>query len=80
MIRFMQFADAAGAPGVSFWSYQHATQEAWDAIRDAGEFRLSEGGPDGAGLTAGMVRAYQTNLTSLGFPVVADGIWGPQTT
>lgn len=76
-MRFLQFADAAGASGASFWSYQHATQEAWDALRDAAEFRLELGGSDG--LTAGMIRSYQTVLTSLGFPVASDGAWGPAT-
>lgn len=79
IIRFMQSAEAHGAPGVSFWSWQHATPEVWDAVRDAGEFRLIPGGPNGEGLTPGMIRAYQTNLTSLGFPVPADGAWGPAT-
>ena len=76
-IRFLQHAEAAGASGISFWSYQHATQEAWDAIRDAAEFRLGVGGPDA--LTPGMIRSYQTVLTGLGFPVAADGLWGPAT-
>ncbi|MBW3556375.1 MAG: peptidoglycan-binding protein [Actinobacteria bacterium] len=79
LIRFMQAADQHGSGGVSFWSWQHATQEAWDAVRDAAEFRLVPGGPSGEGLTPGMVRAYQLNLTSLGFPVAADGVWGPAT-
>ena len=35
---FMQTAHAEGAQGVSFWSWQAADQQAWDAIRDAGEF------------------------------------------
>ncbi len=26
-----------------------------------------------------MVRAYQTVLTGLGFPVAADSVWGPAT-
>lgn len=76
-IRFLQFADASGASGASFWSYQHATPEAWDAIRDAAEFRLAAGGPEA--LTAGMIRSYQTVLSGLGFTVTADGVWGPAT-
>jgi len=35
---FMQVAQAEGAQGVSFWSWQAADQQAWDAIRDASEF------------------------------------------
>jgi hypothetical protein len=79
IIRFMQHADAAGGVGVSFWSWQHATQEVWDAVRDAGEFRLDLGGPAAEGLTSGMVRSYQTVLTGLGYPVAADGVWGQAT-
>jgi hypothetical protein len=79
IIRFLQHAEAAGAAGASFWSWQHATPEVWDAVRDAGEFRLDVGGPAGEGLNAGMVRAYQTVLTGLGFPVVADGVWNQAT-
>jgi hypothetical protein len=80
LIRFMQVADTSGAAGVSFWSWQHATQEAWDAVRDAAEFRLEVGGPNGGNLSPGMIRSYQTSLNMLGFPLVADGVWGPGTT
>jgi hypothetical protein len=79
IIRFLQHAEAAGGTGVSFWSWQHATQEVWDAVRDAGEFRLDLGGPGAEGLTPGMVRSYQTVLSGLGYPVVADGVWGQAT-
>ena len=37
--RFMRFAQANGAQGVSFWSWQAANQRAWDAIAEAEEFR-----------------------------------------
>ncbi|MDP9401984.1 MAG: peptidoglycan-binding protein [Actinomycetota bacterium] len=77
LIRFMQTGDRFGASGVSWWSWQHANQEAWDAVRDAAEFRLPVGDP--AAFTAGQVRAYQTLLTSLGFPAGVDGTWGPAT-
>lgn len=79
IIRFMQHAEAAGGVGVSFWSWQHATPEVWEAVRDAGEFRLDLGGPAAEGLTSGMVRSYQTALNSLGYPVAADGVWGQAT-
>jgi hypothetical protein len=45
LIRFMQAGDRLGAVGVSWWSWQHADQEAWDAVRDAAEFRLPTGDP-----------------------------------
>lgn len=79
VIRFLQHADASGAAGASFWSWQHATPEVWDAVRDAGEFRLDLGGPAAEGLNTGMVRAYQTVLTGLGFAVAADGVWNQAT-
>lgn len=80
IIRFMQYADGAGGAGVSFWSWQHATQDVWDAVRDAAEFRLEAGGVNGDGLNPNMIRQYQTVLTGLGFPVPADGVWSPATT
>ncbi|HUP86593.1 MAG TPA: peptidoglycan-binding domain-containing protein [Acidimicrobiales bacterium] len=80
IIRFLQFADGAGGAGVSFWSWQHATPDVWDAVRDAAEFRLEAGGANGDGLSPGMIRGYQTVLNGLGFPVAADGAWGPATT
>ena len=78
--RFMQVAEEQGAIGVSFWSWQHANAEAWYAIRDSGSFTLPAT-PPGApvGFTPGQIRAYQGLLTSLGFPVAADGVWGPAT-
>ncbi len=79
IIRFLQYAQGAGASGVSFWSYQHASQEAWEAIRDAGEFRLDLGGVAAEGLNPGMVRAYQTVLAGFGYPTPTDGVWGPAT-
>lgn len=40
ILQFMAASAAKGAAAVSFWSWQHASQENWDAIRDAAEFRL----------------------------------------
>jgi len=78
LIRFMQTGDDFGAPAVSWWSWQHADQEAWDAIRDAAEFRLPSGDPAGFGRS--QVQAYQTLLSSLGFAVPITGVWeGPTT-
>ena len=42
LFRFMRFAQDHGAAGVSFWSWQAANQPAWNAVRDAVEFRLPE--------------------------------------
>jgi hypothetical protein len=38
LLRFMEVAADGGAAGVSFWSWQEADQQAWDAIRDAPQF------------------------------------------
>jgi len=78
LIRFMQGGDRVGAAGVSWWSWQHANQEAWEAIRDAAEFRLPVGDP--SRFTGGQVKAYQTLLTSLGFAAPMDGKWTEATT
>ena len=42
LFRFMRYAQNNGAAGVSFWSWQAANQPAWNAIRDAEEFRPPE--------------------------------------
>ena len=39
LLAFMQQAEALGATSISWWSWQHADQQAWDAIRDAPQFR-----------------------------------------
>lgn len=77
LLHFMQAADEHGAAGVSWWSWQHADQQAFDAIRDAPQFLLPSARP--SKLTAGQVRAYQVLLTSVGYPVAVDGVWGPAT-
>ena len=78
IIRFMQAGDEVGATAVSWWSWQHADQEAWDAVRDAAEFRLPSGDP--STFTPGQTRAYQTLLSSLGFPAPVTGAWDGTTT
>jgi hypothetical protein len=40
LLRFTAVAQEQGAAGVSFWSWQAADEEAWEAIRDAPEFRV----------------------------------------
>ena len=77
LLTFLRVSDELGATAVSFWSWQHADQQAWDAIRDAAEFRLAV---MPAPLTPGYVRGYQHLLTSLGFASPIDGIWGAATT
>jgi hypothetical protein len=75
LLEFMQAADQAGAVGVSWWSWQHADQQAWDAVRDAPQFLL----PPSPAVEPGQIRAYQTLLTSLGFPAARTGVWDPAT-
>ena len=76
---FMKAAEEAGAVSVSWWSWQHADQQAWDAVRDAGEFMPPAGA--GSAMKAGQVRAYQALLWSLGFagPAGINGLWDPAT-
>ena len=78
---FIRVADELGALGVSFWSWQHAGREAWDAIRDAPEFTLpsTPPGSEAVGFTPGQIRMYQGLLTSLGFPVAVTGQWNAET-
>ena len=45
LFRFMSTAAKHGAAGISFWSWQAANQPAWDAIRDAAEFRPADPSP-----------------------------------
>jgi len=40
--RFMRFAADHGAAGISFWSWQAANQPAWNAIREAPQFRTPD--------------------------------------
>jgi hypothetical protein len=75
--RFIAVSEELGGTAVSFWSWQHADQQAWDAIRDAPQFQLPA---PSAAPSAGQARAYQVLLRSLGFPVGIDGVWGPGAT
>ena len=75
--RFLAAAEASGAVGASFWSWQHANQPIWDTITAAPQFRW-EALPPGK-LRPEQVRALQTQLTSLGHPVAASGLWDDAT-
>ena len=77
LLRFMEAADAAGAIGVSWWSWQHADQQAWDAVRDAPQFTLPVAEP--GALQPGQIRGYQWLLHTLGFPVGATATWDEPT-
>jgi hypothetical protein len=72
---FMGAVADMGGTSVSFWSWQHATDEVWQAVSDAALYQL----PVAPGqFRADQIRAYQTLLSSLGFAAPADGVWGPQ--
>jgi hypothetical protein len=75
--RFMGAVADHGGTGVSFWSWQHATQEVWQAVSDAAVFQLPVG--DLSVFRADQVRAYQVLLTSLGFGVPPTGVWGAES-
>ncbi len=75
--RFMDYAADRGAPGVSFWSWQHADGATWQAIADQPRFRLPASIPQA--LRTDQIRAFQILLTTLGFPVAPDGVWGSQS-
>jgi putative peptidoglycan binding protein len=74
---FMGAAADFGATSVSFWSWEHATPEIWQAISDAALYQLPAGHP--SVFRGDQVRAYQALLSSLGFGVPATGTWGDQT-
>jgi hypothetical protein len=77
LARFFTAAAQHGAAGVSFWSWQHATQETWDAIATAPQFTLPAGPI--ATLGADQVRTVQNLLNGLGFPTAATGTWDAPT-
>src|ERR1700682_5765053 len=60
---FMAHAEALGAVGVSFWSWQGANDGSFAAIRDAPEFIMPV---RAAVLAPGQLRCYQVLMTSLG--------------
>ena len=75
--KFIATADQVGAVGVSFWSWQGASQEAWDALRDAPQFSLGAANP--FTLLESQVRCYQALLEGLGYPVSLTGVMDPPT-
>jgi peptidoglycan hydrolase-like protein with peptidoglycan-binding domain len=75
--RFMAAADATGAAGVSFWSWQHANAAAWETVKDAPEFTLRSGLPHELG--ADQVKSVQTLLGSVGWRVPVTGRWDGDT-
>ena len=66
-----------GATGVSFWSWQHANAPAWAAISQSPMFVMPAAIPQQ--LRGDQIRAFQVLLTTLGFPVAADAVWGAES-
>ena len=74
--RFMMESAGRGATGVSFWSWQAADQQAWDAIANTTMFSLPTAPSDS--FRADQIRTYQVLLSSLGFGVPINGAWSPE--
>ncbi|MDQ1403922.1 MAG: hypothetical protein QOG03_2238 [Actinomycetota bacterium] len=74
--RFMAVAEMYGSTSVSFWSWQHADPQAWDAIRETWQFSLPAAPQP---FHPGQVRAYQSLLSNLGFPVKLSNQLDQQT-
>ena len=66
---FMQAAEDAGATSVSFWDWQHATQEQWDALRDSPAFTIPV-----RQFRKGQVNALQAHLRTMGFGASYNGV------
>ena len=47
LLRFMNVAKQYGATAVSFWSWQHVNQPAWQAIHDGPSFLKADQPPAG---------------------------------
>ena len=74
ILRFIGASADAGATSVSFWSWQAATDEVWQAVSDAAMFQVPVG--DHATYRPDQIRSFQMLLTSLGFGVTPTGLWG----
>ncbi len=75
--RFLATAEAHGASGVSFWSWQHATEEFWSTYAAAPEFVVPLGPV--VSFTEAQVRSVQQLLSSLGYEVDLTGVWDAAT-
>ena len=75
LVAFMNTAHAKGALGVSFWVWNHATAEHWEAIDEASAWEL----PTGRAANGAAAVFLQRVLGLLGHPVAQDGQLGPAT-
>jgi hypothetical protein len=83
IVRFRQLAAAAGATGLSWWSWQHTAAAGWNAVGQ-GITQLSSGPPaDFATLAKGgkgdLVIWAQQHLKGAGQSVPVDGTFGAST-
>jgi Putative peptidoglycan binding domain len=75
LVAFMNTAFAKGAVGVSFWVWNHATPQQWQAIDEAAAWEL----PAGRAANGAAAVYLQRVLGVLGQPVAQDGMIGPAT-
>ena len=83
IVRFRQLASAAGATGLSWWSWQHTAAAGWNAVGQ-GITQLSSGPPsDFATLAQGakgdLVIWAQQHLKGAGQALTVDGNFGAST-
>jgi hypothetical protein len=84
IFRFRQLSRAYGATGVSWWDWQEATQNAWNALsRPAGSLRGYVADKTNAsikkGSTGDLVVWAQEHLIGAGYRIGVDGGFGPTT-
>jgi Putative peptidoglycan binding domain len=84
MRRFRQLAEAYGASGASWWSWQEASARDWRAVgAPLGEvfssFPIARYPMLGRGARGDLVVWSQQHLRAAGLPVPVNGIFGPRT-
>jgi hypothetical protein len=83
IVRFRQLAAAAGATGLSWWSWQHTATAGWNAVGQAINPLPSAPAPEYATLAKGakgdLVLWAQEHLKGAGQPVTIDGDFGAGT-
>jgi hypothetical protein len=83
IVRFRQLAAAAGATGVSWWSWQHTASAGWNAVGQAFSPLPSAAAPEYATLAKGakgdLVVWAQQHLKGAGQTVAIDGNFGAST-
>jgi hypothetical protein len=75
--RFADTAASLGAVGVSFWSWQHASQDIWRTIDSMPAFKAAPTPPPK--LSKHATKQLQDSIGELGLPVPVSGNWDPAT-